>query len=221
MVEIGEAAGKKTIALVTDMDEPLGNAVGNTLEVAEAVETLRGGGPQDLREVCVELAAYMLLRAGKADDLRTCRDKAETALRDGSALGCLVRMVEAQGGDSSYIREPGRFPLSPIIQPLVAEQTGYIQAVDARAIGNASVILGAGRLRKEDPVDYRAGLVMKKKTGGWVAAGDTLAELHTSAFDACTEAMALLRCAFAIGDAAPPAPKLFHARVSAAGIDML
>ena len=218
MVEIGEYAGKKTLALVTAMDEPLGYAIGNTLEVIEAVETLDGRGPRDLEKICLELAANMLFLAEKADDLSKCRDLATESLHDGSALACFLRLVQMQGGDVSYLTNLNQFPVAPIVQPILAEYAGYVQAVDAMAIGNASVLLGAGRQTKDDPVDHRAGLIIRKKTGDQVKAGDVLAELHTASVEQLGEAQPICLRAFRIGTVPPPEAKHIRARVDTDGI---
>ncbi|MCL2120767.1 MAG: pyrimidine-nucleoside phosphorylase [Clostridiales bacterium] len=215
MVSIGENAGRRTIALVTDMDEPLGFAIGNSLEVIEAIETLHGRGPADLQKVCLELAANMLLLAEKADELADCRILAEKALQDGSAFERFKLMTAAQGGDVRYLDDPGLFPKAPLVLPVTAAKSGFVEAVDALAVGNASLLLGAGRLRKEDGVDHRAGLLLKKKIGDWVDAGEVLAELYTDAEDKGREATRLTAGAFEIDEKIPAMPKLIHARVTA------
>jgi len=220
MVAIGENVGRKTIALVTDMDEPLGNAVGNALEVAEAVEVLSGGGPEDLRTVCIELAADMLLLAGKATVADDCRHMAAKALADGSALDTFVRMAEAHGGDVRLLRDPGSFPEAPLIMPVRAETAGFVASMDTMAIGNASAILGAGRLRVGDAVDHRAGLVLRKKIGDWVDVGDTLAELHTDDEGKGREGGHLVEKAIRISEQKPAPPMLIRARVTSTGCEV-
>jgi len=217
MVAIGENTGRRTVALVTGMDEPLGCAVGNALEVAEAVETLNGRGPEDLRAVCLELAANMLLLAGKAADIMTCRELAIQALDDGSALRRFLMMAEAHGGDVRFLEDPGRFPAAPLILPVRAEAAGYVEAMDAMAIGNASAILGAGRLRLGDAVDHSAGLIIRKKIGDRVEAGDVLAELHTGSEDKGREGGSLVAAAYKLSMQPPEKPALIRARVDAAG----
>ncbi|MCL1849287.1 MAG: thymidine phosphorylase, partial [Clostridiales bacterium] len=214
MVAIGESAGRKTIALVTGMDEPLGYAIGNALEVTEALETLKGEGPGDLRKVCLELAANMLLLAGKGKELTECRALAEQTLADGSALVRFSAMVAAQGGDIAYLDDPGKFPQAPFILPVIAEDSGFIQSMDALAIGNASVILGAGRLQKDDKIDHRSGLVLKRKIGDWVESGDVLAELHTDAEEKFLEGRRLVFDAIQIHERIPDLPRLIQARVT-------
>lgn len=222
MVAIGEKVGRKTIALVTDMDEPLGAAVGNALEVEEAAATLRGRGSEDLQQVCLELSANMLLLAGKGGGhIDGCREMARQALTDGRAFAKLKQMVAAQGGDPSYLEESGSFPAAPLILPVKARTSGYVTAIDALAIGNASAVLGAGRLRKEDDIDHRAGLILKKKIGQWVEEGQVLAELHTAAADKGEEGSRLVARAIGIGPAKPQLPLLIHSRVTAAGVEKL
>lgn len=187
MVNIGKAAGKNMVALVTDMDVPLGHAVGNSLEVVEAIETLRGKGPKDLTDICVELAANMLHAGGKGE-IEACRRMALGAIEDGSALATLAAMVEAQGGDPNYITQPERFATAPYSYVVKAPSKGYIAKVDAEAYGLAALALGAGRARKEDSIDPTAGLIIHRKTGEQVEAGEPLVTLFTSRQDAFAEA---------------------------------
>ena len=212
MVSIGVRSGRRVMALVTDMDTPLGHAVGNALEVEEAVRTLRGVGPEDLTAVCAELAAYMLLLAGAADGLAACKALAEGAIGSGRAFAKFREMVAAQGGDVSALE--GGFAKAPVISPFKAPASGYITHIDAGACGRASLALGAGRVRKEDGVDYSAGIVLQKKTGGHIAAGETIALLHTSDQSRLREAEELLSAAVAVGDRPPPAAEHILAVVS-------
>ena len=168
MVEIGEGAGRRTIALVTAMDNPLGRSVGNALEVKEALEVLAGGGDRDLREVSVQVAAEMCRLAGVA------RDPAET-IADGSARQRFEQMIAAQGG-----RLADGLPEAPVRLPLAAPRAGWVEAIDALEVGYASLELGAGRLRKEDAIDHAAGIVIEAQVGDRVEAGRPLAVLHTS-----------------------------------------
>jgi pyrimidine-nucleoside phosphorylase len=220
MVDIGERVGRKTIALVTDMNEPLGAAVGNALEVREAADALMGRGPEDLRQVCLELAANMLLLAGKGGgDIGGCRELARQALRGGGAFAKLKQMVAAQGGNPAYLEDPSLWPAAPFILPVKAETAGYVTAIDALAIGKASVVLGAGRLRKEDGVDHRAGLILKKKIGCRVEVGEVLAELHTADAAKGEEGRKLIAHAIALGPERPRPPLLIHSRVTASGAE--
>ena len=179
MVKIGRAAGRKVTAVITDMDTPLGNAVGNSLEVIEAVEVLRGKGADDLTEVCVELAAEMLMLVnGRSREENF--DAVKMAISDGSALGKLKEMVKAQGGNADYIDNPDLFPKAEFAYEIKSREKGCICRMDAEKIGISSVILGAGREKKGDPVDFSAGIILKKKTGDSVNAGDVLAVLYTN-----------------------------------------
>ena len=177
MVSIGECAGKNTVALITNMDIPLGNNIGNSLEVIEAVETLQNKGPKDLTFVCVELAANMLYLANMGD-WETCYQKVKEVLENGAAFEKFVQMVEAQGGDSSVISDVSKFEKAKIIREVKSEKDGYITFMDTKKCGVASCILGAGRETKEDEIDYAAGIVLKKKTGDKVQKGEVLAVLY-------------------------------------------
>lgn len=179
MVEIGEANGKRTAALITNMDAPLGHNIGNALEVVEVIETLRGRGPEDLTELCLELAANMLRLADKGG-YSACRKLAEDALSGGRALETFKKMTAAQGGDVTYIDHPEKFPKAAYIMEVKAAQDGYIARMDAEKCGVASGLLGAGRETKDSAIDHAAGIILKKKPGGAVCAGGVIAELHTS-----------------------------------------
>ncbi|MBM7865157.1 thymidine phosphorylase [Heliobacterium gestii] len=188
MVAIGQRLGRRTAALLTAMEQPLGNAVGNALEVAEAAAILAnrddcGFGPlsTDLREVTVELAARLAWMAGKADTVEAGLDLAEQTLLSGAALDRFRRFVEAQGGDSRVVDEPERLlPQAAIRRPLFAAQAGIVTALDAMAVGRAAALLGAGRTRKADPVDPAVGVVLHRRIGDAVEAGDKLAEIFAN-----------------------------------------
>lgn len=217
MVSIGTHAGKRTAALITDMDRPLGNAVGNALEVAEACETLRGRGPEDLTWLSLELAAGMLSLAEKGDH-RTCLALAKQALRDGSGFEKLCEMVAAQGGNLSVLEDPSRLPQAAVMFEWKAAQDGYWQHADAQACGAAAVVLGAGRETKESAIDPCAGIVFRKKPGAAVSAGETLACLYSSSEASCRAAARLLdgACRFGLR---PPEPRpLIFARVTRDGV---
>lgn len=220
MVNIGEAAGKKTVALITDMDRPLGYHIGNSLEVIEAIETLNGRGPQDLTAVCLQLAANMLYIAGYGD-IDHCLALAQKAIDDGSALAKLAAMVEAQGGDSDVIRHPQRFTKAAYSYQVTAPRDGYITAMDTEGCGIVSVMLGAGRETKESRIDYSAGLILHKKVGDRVKAGETLATLYAA--DEALFAAAAKRYLQAneIGDQAPAETALVYARVTADAVERL
>ena len=179
MVDIGKAAGKKMLALITDMDRPLGNAIGNSLEVIEAIDTLKGNGPADLEEICVFLASNMLFLAGKGT-LPECEYMVSKAITDGSALVTFGKMIKAQGGDEKCLTDDTLLVKAPIREYVYAEKTGYIYKVDTEGYGIASLMLGAGRNKKEDEIDYGAGIILQKKTGDFVEEGDIIAEMFTS-----------------------------------------
>lgn len=179
MVDIGKNAGKKTVALITNMDRPLGYAIGNSLEVIEAVETLNGHGPQDFTEVCLTLAGYMLSLAGHGS-FEQCKQKAERAIADGSALAKFKQMVEMQGGDVKLIENTASFARAKYSHAVKSTARGYICKVNTEAYGLASLALGAGRNTIEDKIDYSAGIMLKRKTGDFVEAGEELATLYAN-----------------------------------------
>ena len=164
MVAIGENAGRKTVALITDMDIPLGHNIGNSLEVIEAVETLKGNGPEDLTEVCVHLASNMLFLAGKGT-LEECRSLVREVIANGEALKRLAAMVEAQGGDSSVIFDTDKFEKAAYQHEVLAKKSGYITFMDTESCGIASAMLGAGRETKDSQIDFAAGIILKKNVG--------------------------------------------------------
>ncbi len=220
MVEIGVRNGRRMAALVTDMDTPLGHAVGNALEVAESVAVLKGHGPADLTELCLLLAAEMLVLAGKGS-LETCRKLAGDAVSTGRAFEKLRVMAMAQGGDVSVLDDPGRFPKAPVIQEVRAARDGWVTRIQTEQCGIASVVLGAGRERKEDPIDPSAGLMLVKKVGDRVQQGETLAWMHTACPEKLPEAEVLLAGAYELGEAPPPPHKLVYARITADGVELL
>ena len=178
MVKIGESAGKKMLALITDMDIPLGYAIGNALEVKEAIQTLNGNGPEDFTEVCIELATNMLYLAEKGSE-DECREMVLDSIKSGKALNTLKEMVKAQGGDHTLIENPQKFKTAKYEKPVYAPIDGYIYSVDCEGYGISSLLLGAGRNTKEDAIDYSAGIILKAKTGDYVKKGDLLATLYT------------------------------------------
>ena len=178
MVEIGKRAGKRVRALITDMDRPLGYAIGNSLEVVEAIETLKGNGPADLTELCVALSAHILCLAEKGS-YQECEKMAKDAIESGAGLQKFAEMVAAQGGDKEWILHPENFPKAKYSHEVKAEKDGYIVSVDTENYGVASLLLGAGRNTKEDVIDPTAGIMLCKKTGDFVKKGETLAILYS------------------------------------------
>lgn len=218
MVAIGENAGKRTAALITNMDVPLGNYIGNALEVKEAVETLKDHGPEDLTTVCVELAGNMLYLAEKGT-LEECEEMAARSLKDGSAFRCFLDMVKAQGGDISCITDTSKLPTAPLTYEVTAKEEGYIKHMDTEACGIASMLLGAGRETKDSVLDYSAGIVLKKKPGDWVGKGDVLAVLHASKEELFENAEQKFLEAVRISEECPEKQPLIYARVRRDGIE--
>lgn len=218
MVSIGQHNGRKVAALITDMDTPLGHNIGNSLEVIESVEVLKGHGPADLTEVCYQLAANMLYLAGKGS-LEECRHMAEEAVASGAAYEKLKQMFAAQGGDVSVLDDPDKFQKAKFSRPLLAAESGYLVRMNTEMVGNASVCLGAGRITKEDTIDFAAGIVLHKKTGDKVEAGECLATLYADHEEKFAAAEEMFRAALTFGPAAEPVPALVMARVTEEGVE--
>lgn len=209
MVDIGKSAGKKMVALITNMDRPLGYAIGNSLEVAEAVETLRDRGPEDLTEVCMTLAGYMLSLAGKGS-FEDCKKMAERSVSDGSALAKFIETVAAQGGDVSLIENTDKLTRAEYKHSVKSAKRGYIAHVDTEAYGLASLTLGAGRNTAEDEIDHSAGIVLKKKTGDRVEEGEEIAVLYTNNMASLAAAEQMLLSATEIQASAPEDEPLIY-----------
>ncbi len=201
MTDIGKRAGKKICALVTDMDEPLGYAVGNALEVKEAVETLQGKGERRFTALCIALATKMLFLAGKGSE-KECERLVFSKIIDGSALKTLARFVRAQGGDEEVVFTPEKIAFSPEKADVLAEKDGFIVQTSAEEYGKAALLLGAGRNTMEDKIDFGAGILIKKKVGDRVKKGDVIATLYSSKNDFET-AQEIISSATKIGDERP------------------
>jgi pyrimidine-nucleoside phosphorylase len=219
MVDIGREVGREVAAFVSDMDQPLGWAVGNAMEVSEAIETLRGFGPQDLEEVCLALGAQMLRLAGVAPDAAAARKQLLRALRAGHGLNKLIEMVEAQGGDVNYIRQPVSLPRAARIVRLAAPEAGYVQHIEALEVGVAAAMLGAGRETKDSVLDLGVGVLLRKKVGDQVDRGDTLAEIHVNDESRLAEVQERLLGAYRIGAEAVPKHLLMYGLVTEAGVE--
>ena len=212
MVEIGRGAGKKVTALITEMDRPLGLAIGNALEVSESLEVLKGGGSEDLKEICIELAANMLVLGGKGE-LDHCRALALQAISDGSAFRKFVQMVERQEGDPAVAEDRSRLPQASVQAQWTAAGEGYIHSMQAGKLGMASLALGAGRKTKDDVIDPAAGIVLLKKPGDWVKAGEPLAVLHTSDRTRIDAAIEILKDSLLVSEEPPEKRPLILGRV--------
>lgn len=218
MVKIGENTGRRTIALITNMDAPLGYGVGNSIEVIEAMEVLKGRGAADLIKISVELAANMLYLAEKGT-LEECRQLAKNSIKNNSALETFCKMVRAQGGNDSVLYDYKKFPQTTFKREIFAKSSGFITKMNAEKIGKASVILGAGRETKESQIDYSAGIVMHKKFGDAVKAGESLAVLYTSKENLLDDAENCYLNSFEIGTVPPVEKPLIYARVSSSGVE--
>lgn len=218
MVAIGEGAGKRTVALITNMDTPLGSNIGNVMEVKEVVDLLRGDGAKDLREVCLHLAANMLYLA-EMGDIDQCMKLAEETLSSGKAYKKFLEMVEAQQGDVSYIEDTEKFGKAEFFCDVVAPATGYITHMNTEQCGIASVVLGAGRETKESVIDYMAGIKILKKTGDHVEVGEPITSLYSSSFDGFSQAAKIIIDAYTIEKEKPEPEKLILARVTREGVE--
>lgn len=210
MTKIGELAGRKVTTLLSDMNQPLGNAVGNALEVREAIDTLRGGGPADFREHCLHVAAHMLLLGEMAVSLAQARALVEKSLADGSALEKFRQLVVAQGGDVSYVDHPEKLPTANLVKVVNAPRSGYLEQVRARIVGEASVALGAGRAKKGDPLDHAVGFVIHHKVGDKLKAGEPLFTVHANDPKKLDAAIEAVSTAHVFSDSPVPPLPLFY-----------
>ena len=202
MVGIGTANGRRTAAVISNMNRPLGHAIGNALEICEAMDVLRGHGPEDLTEVCLTLASLMISLSCD-QTVEAAREIAKDMLESGKALAKFEEWIEAQGGDVRYVKDPTLFGTAAFTRDVKAEKGGYIVATNAEALGTAALILGAGRVTKEDTIDPRAGIILHKKPGDAIAAGDVLATLYTEREMALDEAEKTVLGAVEVTDKAP------------------
>lgn len=188
MVSIGRLSGRKVVAMISDMNQPLGEAVGNALELREAIDTLHGGGPEDFKEHCLVATSHLLLLAGKADTLEQARQMCAAALSDGRAWEKFRTLVKAQGGDVAYVDDPTRLPKAPFIETVSAPRSGYIAQIHARIVGETAVQLGAGREKKGDPIDPSVGILIHHNVGDYVEAGQPLFSVHAGSRESLTAA---------------------------------
>ena len=212
MISIGEKAGKKVSAFITNMDIPLGNAVGNFLEVIEVCEILRGRGPQDLKEISVCLASEMLQLAGKGNS-EECEKLVIESINNGAAFAKFKEMISAQGGDASVLDNPQEHLKYKCSFDMVSNKDGYINFMDTEKCGVAAMVLGAGRAKKDDCIDYHAGIVFAKKTGDYIACGGVIATLYSSDIKKCKQAAHILKESVVIGEDRVELEPLIHRRV--------
>ena len=211
MVDIGSALGRRVVAVISDMNQPLGEAVGNALEVKEAIATLRSDGPRDFREHCLTIAAYMLYLGGRAGSVAEGRRLAEETLSSGAAWEKFRALVAAQGGEVEQIEEPERLPRARLIREIPAPADGYIVEMRAYEVGMAAVALGAGRTKKGEPIDPAVGILVHRKVGDPVRRGEPLFTVHANAEERLAEAEAWLSRAVRIQEApVPPLPHVYE-----------
>lgn len=203
MVKIGKNAGRRTIAILSDMDQPLGYAVGNALEVKEAIDTLQGHGPADFLELCMTLGSQMLIAGGKAETVKEAEEKLRQGIADGRALKKLAEFVEAQGGDARAVYDTGLLPQAAIVLPVSAPVSGYVNHITCDEVGICSLILGGGRETKESEIDLSVGLVLHKKVGDYVEKGEPLAMLYANDENRAKEAETRYLRACSIQDTPP------------------
>jgi pyrimidine-nucleoside phosphorylase len=200
MIELGERAGRKVVCMLTDMDQPLGQAVGNALEIREAIDTIRGEGPADFQELVLASVAHLLGLSDLGIDELEGRRRAEHAVADGTALAAYERWIRTQGGDP----DPRALPVAPVLREVTAQSAGFVSRLGAIQIGHAALHLGAGRRTKEDSIDYSVGIVCRAKRGDEVAEGDVLAEIHARDEASAAEAVVEVLAAYELGDGPPP-----------------
>ncbi len=213
LTRVGRLAGRKCAAVITDMDQPLGRAVGNAVEVREAIDVLRGEEQGELLELCLTLGSLMLCEAGLAADVDAARARLLATIADGSALGKLAQLVEGQGGDARAVYEPALLPTAPIRLPVPAAQGGFVCHIRAREIGLISMQLGGGRAKKGDAIDARVGVVLSKKVGDYVEAGESLGTIHAADAEKAEAAAALLRECYVLSGERPETPAFIKAIV--------
>jgi len=220
MVQIGNGAGKKTIALVTDMDQPLGMAVGNALELKEALHMLGGKGPADLWTVCLAIMEQMLVGSGQCATESAAKSQIEKVVANGLALQKMAEFVAAQGGDADYVYHPEKLPAAAIISPVLSQESAYISRIACDEVGRTSLILGGGRHTKDDVIDAAVGVVLAKKVGERVARGEVLAYVHGNDEAKANEARERLLSAYSFSDE-PPQPPVLIKKVFSAPRDVV
>lgn len=208
MVRIGDAVGKKTMAVVSDMDEPLGYAVGNALEVKEAIDTLAGNGPQDLYELCLELGSHMVVGAGKAQNCAEAKEMLAGTIKDGSALRKLAELVEAQGGNPEAVYDTELLPKASIEYEYRADTEGYVSRIVCDIVGTSAMVLGGGRENKDSVIDLSVGIILEAKKGAYVHKGDVLARFYANDENKLSDAVKRFADAYVIEDTKPAVSRL-------------
>jgi pyrimidine-nucleoside phosphorylase len=210
MVDIGKGTGRRVRAVLSDMNQPLGRAVGNSVELREALDTLRGGGPASFRRHCLVIASQMLLLAGKFQNEEAAVDHLEQLLDEGQALDKFREWISAQGGDVAYVDEPERLPTAKLVEDVPSPRSGYVAGVDARQVGLASMLLGGGRAKKGEQIDHAVGVVLQAKIGDYVERGEPLLTVHANDGAKLSGARQRLLAAYEWSDEPHPAPPLIH-----------
>lgn len=214
MVDIGTLAGRETHAFVTDMNQPLGNAVGNALEVREAIEILQGKHPGDLKDLSIALAVRMLVLGEVFDSRKDADEKVRSVIEDGSALERFSKMIELQGGDPKVTEDVSLLPTAESLVEVKAEREGYLTAMDTESLGMSALLLGAGRTKKSDPIDPAVGYWVRKRLGDYVEKGDVLAEFHVNDRENMDEAVSKFKAALTIGEKSAGKRKLIYSEIS-------
>lgn len=218
MVDIGLDLGKETVAVVSNMDEPLGFAIGNSLEVKEAIEILKDKGPEDLRDLCLVLGAHMLKLGGAVNNYKEGKNRLEKTLKEGTAFNKFREMIIAQGGNPEIIDRPELLPLAKYFTKIKADRSGYVQKIDSRLVGESAMLLGAGRVKKESEIDLSVGIILKKKVGNKVNINEDLAEVYYNDLEKLKRAKNKLFSSFMIGDKKPKKLPLILATISKEGV---
>lgn len=218
MVGIGHSYNRGVAALITEMNQPLGNMIGNSLEVIESINTLQGKGPQDLYDLCLEIASYMVVLGKKAKDQEEAKILLRQSIESGKALNKLAELIKIQGGDERYITNPDLFSKAKFEHEVKAEKSGYISGIDAEKLGYASMILGAGRATKEDSIDYSVGLELHKKVGDQVNIGDKIVTIHANDDSKINEAIGMINNSYSYSENCVQKPELIKASVTESGV---
>ncbi len=193
MKDIGRLANRETICVLTNMDEPVGKAVGNTLEILETIECLKGNLPEDIKEIILGIGSQIIKLAGEGDNIEENKNKIMENINNGKAYNKFLELIQSQGGDISYIENPDKFKKAEYVMPVTAEKSGYISAIDAKTVGEISVDLGAGRVKKEDSIDHAVGIILERKIADKVGTGDIIAYVHANNEQVGKEAVQRIR----------------------------